>query len=122
MELSDCALPSNVASDGEGDVLFTDGSSTIRFLDCSFLGDYADDRCIVNADYSSKALEFHRTKAFESGLVCSAIPVLVYNSKTAIPLTDDSASVTCQAENIAEYCQFDCSSGTAEDNGGITCR
>ena len=86
------------------------------------MGDYDDVACIFNAEDDSSSFEFYYTKAFESGVVCTVAPVLIYNTEATLPLSDDAATVTCQTEGIVDYCAFDCSSGNAEDDGGITCR
>ena len=122
VELRNCASSGNTAP--SGDVVTSNTAATTRFFgNCSFLGDYDNDECIFNAEDDTSSFEFYYTaQAIERGVVCSAAPVLIYNTEVNLPISDDVATVTCQTEGIVDYCAFDCSSGTAEDNGGITCR
>ena len=120
-------LLSNTAT--SGDVIETNFAAMIRLIGCTILGDYDANACIFNVEDDSSSFQFYYTKAFESGVVCSAASVLIYNSEVIVPVSDDAATVTCsQTRNsnsqqcIVDYCAFDCSSGNAEDNGGITCR
>jgi len=110
-------LLSNSAT--SGDVIETNFAAMIRLIGCTILGDYDANACIFNEEDESSSFEFYHTEAFESGVVCSAAPVLIYNSEVSVPVSDDATKVTCQTEGIVDYCAFDCS---AEDNGGIACR
>ena len=84
----------------------------IRLIGCTILGDYDANACIFNVEDESSSFEFYHTEAFESGVVCSAAPVLIYNSEVSVPVSDDAAKVTCQTEGIVDYCAFDCSRAT----------
>ena len=121
MELRDCMLLSTNSATS-GDVAQIGLTALIRLIGCTILGDYGADVCIFNDEDDSSSFEFYYTKAFESGVVCSVVPMLIYNTEVTLPLSHDAATVTCQTEGIIDYCAFDCSSGNAEDNGGITCR
>ena len=113
-------LLSNSAT--SGDVIETNLAAVIRLIGCTILGDYDADACIFNDEDDLSSFAFYYTKAFESGVVCSVVPMLIYNTEVTLPLSHDAATVTCQTEGIIDYCAFDCSSGNAEDDGGITCR
>ena len=116
----DCTLTDNHAT-SLGSIVYSENSAVTRFDRCAFRGAYETDECVISSgDEESKFLLFHH-RAFESGVICSASPVLVYGANVSVPFSSShEAAMTCQSPDIFEYCQYDCTSSAAE-MGGISC-
>jgi hypothetical protein len=116
----DCALTDNHAT-SLGSIVYSANSATTRFDHCAFKGAYGTGACVVSSEDDGSKVLFYYHRGFESGVVCSASPVLAYNTSVSIPLSVFyETAVTCQSDNILEYCKHDCASGAA-NVGGITC-
>ena len=118
VEFTDCTLAANSASQ-YGTTVKLDDSAVASFFGCKFLGHYDGSECVVHVgDSDSQLLLFH-LHAFESGVICSPAPVLVYNTNVSIPFSAsyEGAAMTCQSEEIAQFCEYDCAAGST----GIIC-
>ena len=114
-----CTITANTAYLGA--VLYSRDDAESCFSRCRFLGDYANEACVFYSEEEATALMFYHTQAFESGVVCSASPPLIYNSNVSIPLSSTSEdAMACESADILDYCQYDCGPGAA-DIGGIVC-
>lgn len=113
--LNRCELAANVALLG-GHTMSE--QSKLEFFDCTFLGDYDDDACVVQSQGVAATLSFYYHSLFESGAVCAADEVIVYNLNGSVPV---STAMTCESADIEKYCAYDCSDG-AEGVSGLFCR
>ena len=116
----DCTLADNQAA-SHGAIVYSENGAITRFELCEFRGVYDSDDCVISSADEESMFLFYYRQPFQSGVVCSASPVLIYNTNVTIPLSSShEAAMACQSDKILDYCKYDCASGAA-NVGGITC-
>ena len=118
---NDCTLIDNHATN-DGAVAYSEASSTTRVDRCTFVGEYSSNTCVFYSDDTDSKFQFYyQQQEFESGVVCSASQVVVYNSNVSIPLSTshEETIITCQSSEILNYCEYECS--TNDGAKGISC-
>ena len=130
MEWADCKMEANVAAAG-GAVGYNDASeedSTTRFFRGRFLGEYDNATCVFESSDSgnrdSKLELYYQHEIMETGVICSAYPVLVYNAEVLLPFsTSHEDAITCSYDGISDYCDYDydCRNAAEDANSGIRC-
>jgi hypothetical protein len=86
------------------------------------MGEYDNSTCLLYSSDADSTFLIYYPRMFESGVVCSASEVVVYNSSNvAIPASTShkTAVLTCQSSEIFGYCAYDCSAN--DGIGGIMC-
>ena len=116
----DCTLTDNRCA-LRGAIVYSESSASTRFERCTFLGEYDNNTCLLYTSDADSKFFIYYPRMFESGVVCSASKVVVYNSSVAIPASTsyETAILTCQSSEIFDYCAYDCS--TNDGTGGIMC-
>ena len=131
--LIDCQLTAN--SGRVGKAVFIADTASSSFSRCLFRGhevsfsdsDSDSDSCVVYSGSFSE-LRLYYTKQAIGGEFCtdSSATILVYNSEASIPFSDwvsyspmAVGLISCQHDDINNYCAFDCSAGV--ESAGIEC-